>query len=220
MSERLRSCRGPSQLAHHRDLRISQWRKPQNYIGRPSSEQVKGCSDILSDAMSGRPHRSQQRSITALSLQAILMFLWIRLSFMLNTQALGSLFSLCHGKKLARFYEPQFGRISLNISLSDSVFETTKTSGKRFNFDLPNSFNLWTVADRDLWWFVNFDALKFLTALVLCNHSNKNSDWLILACLMRVHNVREMRVPWLIRTSSFYFHTVIGTSARISQYIL
>ena len=170
--------------------------------------------------MSGRPHRSQQRSITALSLQAILMFLWIRLSFMLNTQALCSLFSLCHGKKLARFYEPQFGRISLNISLSDSVFETTKTSGKRFNFDLPNSFNLWTIADRDLWWFVNFDALKFLTALVLCNHSNKNSDWLILACLMRVHNVREMRVPWLIRTSSFYFHRVIGTSARISQYIL
>ena len=170
--------------------------------------------------MSGRPHRSQQRSITGLSLQAILMFLWIRLSFMLNTQALCSLFSLCHGKKLARFYEPQFGRISLNISLSDSVFETTKTSGKRFNFDLPNSFNLWTVADRDLWWFANLDALKFLTALVLCNHSNKNSDWLILACLMRVHNVREMRVPWLIRTSSFYFHRVIGTSARISQYIL
>ena len=124
------------------------------------------------------------------------------------------------GKKLARFYEPQSGRILLNISLSDSVFETTKTSGKRFNFDLPNSFNLWTVADRDLWWFVNFDVLKFLTALVLFNHSNKNSDWLILACLMRVHNVREMRVPWLIRTSPFYFHTVIGTSARISQYIL
>ena len=98
--------------------------------------------------------------------------------------------------------------------------KNSKTSGKRFNFDLPNSFNLWTVADRDLWWFVNFDALKFLTALVLCNHSNKNSDWLILACLMRVHNVREMRVPWLIRTSSFYFHRVIGTSARISQYIL
>ena len=220
MSERLRSCRGPSQLAHHRDRRISREESLRNYIGRPSSEQVKACSDILSDAMSWRPHRSQQRSITALSLQAIFMFLWIRLSFILNTQALCSLFSLCHGKKLARFYEPQFGRISLNISLSDSVFETTKTSGKRFNFDLPNSFNLWTVGDRDLWWFVNFDALKFLTALVLCNHSNKNSDWLILACLMRVHNVREMRVPWLIRTSSFYFHRVIGTSARISQYIL
>ena len=125
-----------------------------------------------------------------------LMFLWIRLSFMLNTQALCSLFSLCHGKKLARFYEPQFGRISLNISLSDSVFETTKTSGKRFNFDLPNSFNLWTVADRDLWWFANLDALKFLTALVLCNHSNKNSDWLILACLMRVHNEWKWSSQW------------------------
>ena len=103
MSERLRSCRRPSQLAHYRDRRISREESLRNYIGRPSSEQVKACSDILSDAMSGRPRRSQQRSITALSLQAIFMFLWIRLSFILNTQALCSLFSKCHGKKTCAF---------------------------------------------------------------------------------------------------------------------
>ena len=39
---------------------------------------------------------------------------------------------------------------------------------------------------------MNFDGLTFLTALVLysqsdyLNHSNKDSDWLIVACFMRV----------------------------------
>ena len=219
MSERLRLCRGPSQLAHHRHLRISQWRKLQK-LHQPPFEWT-------SKSLLWYPFRCDEWKATSLTAEeyystVIASNLHVpvnRLSFILNTQALCSLFSLCHGKKLARFYEPQFGRISQNILLSDSVFETTKTSGKRVNFNLPNSFSLWTVADRDLWWFVNFDVLIFLTALVLFNHSNKNSDWLILACFMRVHNVREMRVPWLIRTSSFYFHRVIGTSARISQYI-
>ena len=39
---------------------------------------------------------------------------------------------------------------------------------------------------------VNFDGLTFLTALVLytqsdyLNHSKKDSDWLIVACFMRI----------------------------------
>ena len=39
---------------------------------------------------------------------------------------------------------------------------------------------------------VNFDGLTFLTALVLysqldyLNHFNRNSDWFIVACFMRV----------------------------------
>ena len=39
---------------------------------------------------------------------------------------------------------------------------------------------------------MNFDGLTFLTALVLyslsdyLNHSNRDSDWLIVACFMRV----------------------------------
>ena len=42
------------------------------------------------------------------------------LSFIHKTLALNSLFSNCHVKKKLRcLYEPQFGRISLNISLSD-----------------------------------------------------------------------------------------------------
>ena len=55
-------------------LAISSYRSEaslRNYIGRPSSEQLKGCADILSNALSGRPHQSQQPSFMALSSRAI-----------------------------------------------------------------------------------------------------------------------------------------------------
>ena len=42
-----------------------------NYIGRPSSEKIRACSDILSDALSGK---SLQPSFAALSSRAIFMF--------------------------------------------------------------------------------------------------------------------------------------------------
>ena len=42
--------------------------------GRPSSEQLRARSDILSDALIGRPHQSLQLSFTALSSRAIFMF--------------------------------------------------------------------------------------------------------------------------------------------------
>ena len=103
-----------------------------NYISRPSSEQQRACS-ILSDALSGWPHQSQQPSLTALSSQAIFVFLYIRLSFLHKTHVLSSLFSDCYVKKLAWHYEPQFSRISLNISLSDCL---------RLLF-LPTSLVLW-----------------------------------------------------------------------------
>ena len=38
-----------------------------NYIGRPLSYQLRACSDVLSDALSGRPRQSHQPSFTALS---------------------------------------------------------------------------------------------------------------------------------------------------------
>ncbi|RMX56752.1 hypothetical protein pdam_00025287 [Pocillopora damicornis] len=34
-----------------------------NYIGHPSSEQLRACSDILSDELSRRPHQSHQPSL-------------------------------------------------------------------------------------------------------------------------------------------------------------
>ena len=44
------------------------------YIGRPSSEKIRACSDFLSDTLSRRPHQSMQASVTALSSPAIFMF--------------------------------------------------------------------------------------------------------------------------------------------------
>ena len=107
-----------------------------NYIGRPSSEKIRACSDILSDASSGGPHQSLQPSFTVLSSRAMFMFRWIWLSFIPKTFALYTLFSTCHVKKLACFYEPQFGRSSLNISISDSVEETKNLQAKVLNSTL------------------------------------------------------------------------------------
>ena len=104
-----------------------------NYIGRPSSGKIRACSDILSDASSGGLHQSLQPSFMVLSSRAIFMFLLIRLSFIPKTSALYTLFSTCNVKKLACLYGPQFGRSSLNISLSDSVEETKNLQAKVLN---------------------------------------------------------------------------------------
>ena len=99
------------------------------------------------------------------------------------------LFSTCHVKKLECCYELQFGRISLNISLLDSVFETKKLQAKEIN-------STWrTLSVCKLLQIVNFDGLTFLTALVSFNqsdylkHFNKDSDCLSVACFIRVWNM-------------------------------
>ena len=177
MSERLQSPWGPSQLAHMAIFGHCSKANLRKYISRPSSEKIRACSDILSDELSGRPHQSVQPSVTALSSRAIFMFRWIRLSFIHKTLALKCLFSTCHVKELACFYEPQFGRVSLNISLSDSVLETKRLHAEVLNY---SSFLLLQN--------VNFDGLTFLTALVLYSQSdsNRDSDWLIVARFVRV----------------------------------
>ena len=80
------------------------------------------------------------------------------------------------------FLRAQFGWRSLNISLSDSVLETKKTLGKVLNSTCRTKF----VNYRRRWTLM---VLTFLTALVLyslsdyLNRSNRDSDWLIVACL-------------------------------------
>ena len=71
-SERLRSCWSPSRLVHHAISGHRSEASFRSYIGRPSSEKIITCSDILSDTSSGRPHQSLQPSFTALSSRAIL----------------------------------------------------------------------------------------------------------------------------------------------------
>ena len=124
-----------------------------NYIGHPSSEKIRACSDILSNALSSR---------------AIFMFCWIWLSFIHKTLALNCLFSTCHVKKLARFYEPQFGRVSLNISFSDSVLETKKLQEKVLN-STYRTILVWKVLQNvnfdafcELWWFDIVDSFSLV----------------------------------------------------------
>ena len=61
------------------------------------------------------------------------------------------MFSTCRVKKNSRFYEPQFRRISPNISLSDSVLETKALQAKKWRIqcaDLLMTFWLWKFQKR------------------------------------------------------------------------
>ena len=118
VSERLRSCWGPSPLAHHGDLRSSQWSKPQKLHRPPFEWTTKRLLWYPFRCYEWRAGSFTAAEFTALSSWVIFMFLWIRLSFIHKTHALGTLFCNCHVKILVCFYEPQVGRISLNISLS------------------------------------------------------------------------------------------------------
>ena len=74
-----------------------------------------------------------------------------------KTHTLSSLFTTCTVKKLALFYEIRFGRISLNISLSDSVLETEILQAKVLNLtaELPHFVNycgLWTLSMVRYFW--------------------------------------------------------------------
>ena len=72
-------------------------------------------------------------------------------------------FLIAMWKKLACFYELQIGRISINISLPDSVLETKKLQAKVWNSICR------IVSVCELLQIVNYDGLTFLTALVLFN---------------------------------------------------
>ena len=54
----LRSNVASSEIASEASLR--------NYIDRPSSEQLRACSDVLSDALSGEGHITRQKNMRSL----------------------------------------------------------------------------------------------------------------------------------------------------------
>ena len=113
-----------------------------NYIGCPSSEKIKACSDILSDALSGKSHLSLQPSFAALSSRAIFMFRWIRLSFIQKTLALNSLFSTLSCEK-TRVFLWAIIRLKFTEHFTSRFYiRDLKTSGKSVKFDLSNYFSL------------------------------------------------------------------------------
>ena len=112
-----------------------------------------------------------------------LLFLWIQLLFIHKTHTLSILFSNCHGKKLACFYEPNLGGSHQTFHFQILYSKLSKS----VEFNLPSYLSQ----------IVNFNGLTFLTALVVFNqitllsHSNKDSDWLTIVCFMSVKHVDD-----------------------------
>ena len=102
------------------------------------------CFNILFDALSGRSHQSQQPSFSGLSSRAIFLFLTC---------------PSCDVKKIRVFYEPQFGRVSLNISCSGSVLRQKLQETRRdISFCFFSFFADHEIVN-ELRWSVNFDGL-------------------------------------------------------------
>ena len=118
----LRSNVASSEIASEASLR--------NYIDNPSNEQLRACSDVISDALSGEGHISHCNRVLRLCHpeQSSCSGEFGCRSFV--KLALSSLFTIFHVKKLACFCEPHFGRISLKISPSHSVIETKELQAK------------------------------------------------------------------------------------------
>ena len=139
-------------------------------------------SDILSDALSGRPHQSQQPNFTALSSRAIYMFLWIRLSFIYKTHAFSSLsFYFSCIKTCGFFCKPQCGRILLKISLSYIGLRLKKKKAKVLNSTCR------TISVCEPLHIVNFDGLSTLMVWhfwQLWSYSTNQIIWTILTKIL------------------------------------
>ena len=96
----LRSKVASSEIASEASLR--------NYIDLPLSEQLRACSDVLSDGLSGEGDVSHCNRVLRLCHpeQSSCSGEFGCRSFV--KLALSSLFTICHVKKLACFHEPQF----------------------------------------------------------------------------------------------------------------
>ena len=141
VSERLRSCWGPTWLA--RRSPVKQASETTSIAFEWTTKRLLWCPFQCVEWW--RPHQSLQPSFMALSSEQSscsgefgcrsLVKLTLS-SFTALSSSVCLLFVMW--KKLACFCEPQFGRILLNISPPHSVWEAKRTSGKSVTFDLPN----------------------------------------------------------------------------------
>ena len=98
---------------------------------------------------------------------------------------------------------------SFSISLPRSKFTISLISiFKHYAFDIADPSSMQDACHMN---FVTDLAHRLRHVLLnksdYMNHYNKDSDWPIGTCSMRVYKMfREMRAPWSVRTSSLYFH--------------
>ena len=100
-----------------------------NYIDR-LCERLRACYDVLSEALSGEGHISHYNRVLRLCHPEQSSFSGEFGCRSFVKLALSSLFTIYHVTKLLCFCEPQFGRISLNISPSHFVLETKNFQAK------------------------------------------------------------------------------------------
>ena len=97
---------------------------------------------LWSDILSGRPHESQQSSFTMLSSRAIFMYLWIRLSLVIQHTSCAVFFLW---KNLRVFMNPNSAGIHwtfhfqiICLRQKKKKKKKKKTSGKSVKLNLPN----------------------------------------------------------------------------------
>ena len=208
------SCCVPSRLAFQLFITMSGHRSEaslRNYTVRPSSELLGNLFWYSFDALNGRPHQSQEPSFTALLQYPEQYFTFI--SFIHKTHALSSLFSDCHVKNLRVFIgHAKFDRILTWHFVFISLSKLKKNYMQKVVNSTRQTSYVWELsAYCELWWFVkfevcevswfdNFDKCGILQPILfLKNLFKKDSDWLMLACFMRVKNCWE---PFCLRRKS------------------
>ena len=143
-----------------------------NYFGHLSSEQLRACSNIPSDELTGRPYRSHPEQcfcgfIHSYSKSLEQFVFWL-------TREKTCVF-------LSALIRPDFiEHVTFRFCKRD-----LKTSGKSAKLDAPNYFNLLARADCELWWFVNLTVWHFWHLKSCTTNSNKDSDWLIATCFLK-----------------------------------
>ena len=182
VSERLRSRWDPSRLAHHGDLRLSQWSKPQE-LHRPPFE-------WKNKSLLWYPFRCVEWKVTSVTAA-----------------------EFCGAVIPSDLHVPVNSAVvhSKNTRLEQFVFYLVMWKNSRVFMSHNSAEVHWTFHFKILYWrlknfnltyrtilvcklsqIVNFVGLTLLTAFVLysqsdyLNHSNRDSDWLIVACFMRV----------------------------------
>ena len=165
VSERLWSCSGPSPLAHHGDLRSSQWSKLQKFHRPPFDWTAKRLLWCSLRCVEWKATTVTAGEFYVAVILKIFMLLWVRPSFIHKTHALNSVFSNYLVKKFrfiihnsAGFYQTFHFHIP---------YETKQTSSKSVKFDFPIHFSLKTIADWELWRFDNFDSSSIVQPIGL-----------------------------------------------------
>lgn len=176
MSGQLRSCCSPTRLAHDGDIQSSQWRKSPKFYRAPF-EWI--TESLLYGAVASRNLHVPVNSVV------------VRLCIKRAPWAICFLIVVL--RRLERFYEPQCGWVSLNISILHNSVLKLKVTAEVLN-STCRTVQFVTQFYRRLWSLMvcELDSLKFFPALVSSTNQiiwsilTKNSDWLTLACFRRV----------------------------------